>query len=33
MFSLIQEKEVGIRDDKSLRSTDLLRDVFAQQDK
>ncbi len=33
MFSLIQEKEAGIRADERLRSTDLLRDVFAQQDK
>ena len=33
MFSLVQEKEKGIRNDVSLRNTDLLRKVFAKQDK
>ncbi len=32
MFSLVQEKEKGIRSDVSLRNTDLLRKVFAKQD-
>jgi len=33
MFSLIETKEEGIREDKSLRTTKLLQDVFAKQDK
>jgi len=33
MFSLIETKEEGIRGDKSLRTTKLLQDVFAKQDK
>jgi hypothetical protein len=33
MFSLIETKEEGIRSDKSLRSTQLLKDVFSKQDK
>lgn len=32
MFSLVQEKEKGIRSDSSLRNTDLLKKVFAKQD-
>ena len=32
MFSLIQEKETGIRGDKSLRTTPLLKDVFGKLD-
>ncbi len=32
MFSLIEKKEAGIRNDVSLRNTDLLRKVFAKQD-
>ena len=32
MFSLIQQKEEGIRSDVNLRTSPLLRDVFAQQD-
>lgn len=32
MFSIIEQKEEGIRGDKSLRTTDLLKDVFAKQD-
>ena len=33
MFSLIQKKEEGIRSDSGLRNSDLLKKVFAQQDK
>jgi hypothetical protein len=33
MFELIQNKEEGIREDKSLRTSPLLKEVFAQQDK
>ena len=33
MFGLIEEKERGIRSDKSLRNTELLKEVFAKQDK
>ena len=33
MFDLIEEKERGIRNDKSLRNTELLQEVFAKQDK
>lgn len=33
MFSLIAKKELAIRSDVSLRNTDLLRKVFAKQDK
>lgn len=33
MFSLIEEKESGIRGDQSLRTSPLLKEVFAQQDK
>lgn len=33
MFSLIQEKETGIRNDAGLRTSPLLKEVFAQQDK
>ena len=33
MFALIQQKEEKIRGDQSQRTTDLLRDVFARQDK
>lgn len=33
MFHLIEEKESGIRGDKSLRTSPLLKEVFAQQDK
>ena len=33
LFALIAKKEVGIRDDVSQRTTDLLRRVFAKQDK
>ena len=33
LFSLIAKKEEGIRNDVSLRNTDLLRKVFAKQDK
>lgn len=33
MFSLIEKKEKGIRSDVSLRNTDLLKKVFAKQDK
>jgi len=32
MFSLIKEKEAGIRGDKSLRTSPLLREVFGKQD-
>lgn len=32
LFSLVQKKEEGIRNDSSLRNTDLLRRVFAKQD-
>ena len=32
LFSLIAKKELGIRDDVSQRTTDLLRKVFAKQD-
>lgn len=33
MFSLVEKKEKGIRSDVGLRNSDLLRRVFAQQDK
>lgn len=33
MFSLVEKKEKGIRSDVNLRNTDLLRKVFAKQDK
>lgn len=33
MFSLVEKKEKGIRSDVGLRNTDLLKKVFAQQDK
>lgn len=33
MFSLVQKKEEGIRSNVSLRNTDLLKKVFAKQDK
>jgi len=33
MFSLVEEKEKGIRDDVGLRSSPLLKEVFARQDK
>jgi len=33
MFSLVEEKEKGIRSNVSLRNTDLLKKVFAKQDK
>ena len=33
MFELIEEKESGIRNDASLRTSPLLKEVFAQQDK
>jgi len=33
MFELIEEKESGIRGDKSLRTSPLLKEVFARQDK
>ena len=33
MFSLVEKKEQGIRSDVSLRNTDLLKKVFAKQDK
>jgi hypothetical protein len=33
MFSLVQKKEQGIRSNVSLRNTDLLKKVFAEQDK
>jgi hypothetical protein len=33
MFSLVEKKEAGIRSDASLRNTDLLKKVFAKQDK
>lgn len=33
MFSLVEKKEKGIRSDVSLRNTDLLKKVFAKQDK
>jgi hypothetical protein len=33
MFSLVEKKEQGIRSNVNLRNTDLLRKVFAQQDK
>lgn len=33
LFSLVQKKEEGIRNDTSLRNSDLLRRVFAKQDK
>lgn len=32
LFDLVKEKEAGIRADKSLRNTDLLKKVFAKQD-
>jgi hypothetical protein len=33
MFKLVEQKEKGIRSDVSLRNTDLLKKVFAKQDK
>ncbi len=33
MFSLIEKKETGIREDVGLRSTPLLKEVFARQDR
>ena len=33
MFGLVEKKEEGIRGDKSLRTNDLLKKVFAEQDK
>jgi hypothetical protein len=33
MFSLVEKKEKGIRSDVGQRNTDLLRKVFAKQDK
>lgn len=33
MFSLVEKKEKGIRSDVSLRNTDLLKKVFAKQDR
>ncbi|MEO1262011.1 MAG: DUF4197 domain-containing protein [Bacteroidota bacterium] len=33
MFGLVEKKEEGIRNDASLRNTDLLKKVFAKQDK
>jgi hypothetical protein len=33
LFTLVEKKELGIRSDVKLRNTDLLRKVFAQQDK
>ncbi|MEI6410900.1 MAG: DUF4197 domain-containing protein [Bacteroidota bacterium] len=33
MFSLVEKKEKGIRENVSMRNTDLLRKVFAKQDK
>jgi len=33
MFNLVEQKEKGIRSDVSLRNTDLLKKVFAKQDK
>ncbi|MEY3195004.1 MAG: hypothetical protein RIQ78_1101 [Bacteroidota bacterium] len=33
LFSLVEKKEKGIRSDVSLRNTDLMRKVFAKQDK
>ena len=33
MFSLVEKKEQGIRSNVSLRNTDLLKKVFAKQDK
>jgi hypothetical protein len=33
LFSLVEQKEKGIRSDKSLRSSDLLKRVFEKQDK
>lgn len=33
LFSLVEKKELGIRKDVSQRSTDLLKNVFAKQDK
>jgi len=33
MFSLVEKKEKGIRTDKSVRSSDVLKKVFAKQDK
>jgi Protein of unknown function (DUF4197) len=33
LFSLVEEKEKGIRNDVSLRNTDLLKKVFEKQDK
>ncbi|HOY07841.1 MAG TPA: DUF4197 family protein [Saprospiraceae bacterium] len=33
LFSLVEKKEQGIRTDVSQRNSDLLRKVFARQDK
>jgi Protein of unknown function (DUF4197) len=33
LFSLVEQKEKGIRSDSKLRTSDLLKKVFAQQDK
>jgi Protein of unknown function (DUF4197) len=33
MFSLVEKKEMGIRTDKSLRNSEILKKVFAKQDK
>ena len=33
MFSLVEQKEKGIRSNVNLRTSDLLKKVFAQQDK
>lgn len=33
MFGLVEKKEAGIREDKSLRTNDLLEKVFAKQDR
>jgi hypothetical protein len=33
LFTLVEKKEKGIRSDVGLRNTDLMRKVFAKQDK
>jgi hypothetical protein len=33
LFSLVEQKEKGIRSDSKLRTSDLLQKVFAKQDK
>jgi hypothetical protein len=33
MFELVQKKELGIRSDVSQRNSDILKKVFAKQDK